>query len=150
MCAAMFKLSPRYLCSYDQDTFNNLCSPTDVLPYGQADVVDVAPCLHPLFDYVPPDLINLIISNMLVDPVAVCVGVGGGRWLVYILLTINCPLLISRAFLHHPLVVEMPPRTFIASSVNTMMRPTLSSSSFYMLCLGGPEKRGASVALLST
>ena len=112
----MFKLSPKFLCSYDQvitdpilpdpfhsfnitrplsliqyyqtpfthsilpvplhsfnitrplallqDTFNKIVSPHDILGFTEADLVSKVHVQNPVFDYVPPDLINLFISNM--------------------------------------------------------------------------------------
>ncbi|XP_065197673.1 translation initiation factor eIF2B subunit beta-like [Sycon ciliatum] len=65
VCAAMFKLSPKFPCSYDQDTFNLLDSPHDVLKFSATCGSSDAPQLwNPVFDYVPPDLITLFISNI--------------------------------------------------------------------------------------
>ncbi|XP_019854521.1 PREDICTED: translation initiation factor eIF-2B subunit beta-like isoform X1 [Amphimedon queenslandica] len=64
VCAAMFKLSPKFLCSYDQDTFNKIVSPHDILGFTEADLVSKVHVQNPVFDYVPPDLINLFISNI--------------------------------------------------------------------------------------
>jgi len=64
VCAAMFKLSPQYPCSYDQDDFNHMHSPTEIIGYQSAKVVGKAAIISPLFDYVPPDLISLFVSNI--------------------------------------------------------------------------------------
>eukprot|EP00127_Corallochytrium_limacisporum_P002645 Clim_evm81s134 gene=Clim_evmTU81s134 len=63
--AAMFKLAPEYPCSYDQDTFNNLVNPSKVYPFSSAtgNLID-AQINRPTFDYVPPELITLFITNM--------------------------------------------------------------------------------------
>lgn len=63
VCASMSKLCPRYVCSYDQDMFNSLSSPNDVLDYSEGDLVGSVQCVQPMFDYVPSDMINLFISN---------------------------------------------------------------------------------------
>jgi translation initiation factor eIF-2B subunit beta len=81
--AQFYKLSPLYLCAYDQDTFNNLQNPNEVLEYAAGEhlggqsgrVTDERACVHagelvgdasvqnPAYDYVPPELITLFISN---------------------------------------------------------------------------------------
>lgn len=61
--APLYKLSPQFLCSYDQDTFNNFVSPEEVLSYKHRDLVSKVQVFNPEFDYVPPELISLFISN---------------------------------------------------------------------------------------
>ncbi|ELT91105.1 hypothetical protein CAPTEDRAFT_162605, partial [Capitella teleta] len=56
VCAAMFKLSPQYLCSYDQDGFNEFVSPEQVLSFSEGEVLSKAVIHNPVFDYVPPEL----------------------------------------------------------------------------------------------
>ena len=62
--AGLYKLCPRY--ALDQHTFNDLQSPGLVLPFGDV------PSFHsennvqvvcPTFDYVPPELVSLFITN---------------------------------------------------------------------------------------
>lgn len=59
---ALFKLCPMY--AHDVDDFNEILSPTDVLAYDElptdASGVDV---VNPAFDYVPPELVSLFITN---------------------------------------------------------------------------------------
>lgn len=62
VCAPMFKLSPLYLCSHDQEGFNQCLSPETVLPMSEAG--GLVQVYNPVFDYVPPDLVNLFISNI--------------------------------------------------------------------------------------
>eukprot|EP00045_Choanoeca_perplexa_P005543 m.46793 g.46793 ORF g.46793 m.46793 type:complete len:369 (-) comp13178_c1_seq1:57-1163(-) len=62
--AGMFKLCPRYLCSYDQDAFNSLGCPSAMASFEDAIMSEKVDCLNPLFDYVPPDLVTLFISNL--------------------------------------------------------------------------------------
>lgn len=64
VCASMFKLSPQHLCSYDQDTFNKIVAPHDVLSFNDSEMVSKVHVQNPVFDYVPPDLITLFISNI--------------------------------------------------------------------------------------
>jgi translation initiation factor eIF-2B subunit beta len=62
VCAPMFKLSPLYLCSYDQEGFNECVSPESVLPLNDGD--GAVQVYNPVYDYVPPDLVTLFISNI--------------------------------------------------------------------------------------
>ena len=64
VCAAMFKLSPHFPCSYDHDTFNLVKSPHPILPFSAAHGMSRVKILNPVFDYVPPDLITLFLSNL--------------------------------------------------------------------------------------
>ena len=59
----MYKLSPQYLCSYDQDSFNSFVSPQGVLDYSDGDILSKVNVYNPVFDYVPPELVTLYLSN---------------------------------------------------------------------------------------
>ncbi|XP_046385764.1 translation initiation factor eIF-2B subunit beta [Ischnura elegans] len=61
--APMHKLSPQYLCSSDQDDFNCYVSPEKVLSHSDGDIVSKVHVYNPVFDYVPPELVTLFISN---------------------------------------------------------------------------------------
>lgn len=58
----MFKLSPVHLCSYEQDAFNLVGNPAPVLPY-HSNAARFTTVYNPIFDYVPPELLTLFISN---------------------------------------------------------------------------------------
>lgn len=63
-CAGLFKLSPRYVCSYDQDDLNQMLSPDDVFTPQQHNSNDGSVSVYnPLCDYISPDLVNLYISD---------------------------------------------------------------------------------------
>ncbi|KAJ8305288.1 hypothetical protein KUTeg_015833 [Tegillarca granosa] len=64
VCAAMFKLSPQYLCSYDQDAFNKFLSPHDVMDFSEGEILSKIQVHNPVFDYVPPELVTLYVSNI--------------------------------------------------------------------------------------
>lgn len=64
VCAPMFKLSPQHLCSYDQDGFNKFESPQDVMKFAEGDVLSKVQIHNPVFDYVPPELVTLYLSNI--------------------------------------------------------------------------------------
>ncbi|XP_062502223.1 translation initiation factor eIF-2B subunit beta-like [Corticium candelabrum] len=63
VCAALFKLSPQFHSAYDEDTFNKVVSPHDVLPFAEGGVLSDVEIHNPVFDYVPPDLVTLFIFN---------------------------------------------------------------------------------------
>ncbi|OBS77477.1 hypothetical protein A6R68_16076 [Neotoma lepida] len=52
VCAPMFKLSPQFV------------APEEVLPFTEGDILEKVSVHCPVFDYVPPDLITLFISNI--------------------------------------------------------------------------------------
>lgn len=60
--APMYKLAPVHLCSYEQDAFNSLGCAEGVLPYDSS-AARCAKIYSPIFDYVPPELVTLFISN---------------------------------------------------------------------------------------
>lgn len=60
----LYKLSPLYLCSYEQHTFNKHVSPTQgVINGANAPLMEKIQAYNPVFDYVPPELVTLFISN---------------------------------------------------------------------------------------
>lgn len=61
--APMYKLAPKYLCSYEQDTFNTCESPATILPYSTGELANRIHIYNPVFDYVPPELVTLFISH---------------------------------------------------------------------------------------
>lgn len=58
--APMYKLSPLHLC--EQDAFNMVGCAEDVIAYDSLPARD-AKVYSPKFDYVPPELVTLFISN---------------------------------------------------------------------------------------
>ncbi|XP_073984219.1 eukaryotic translation initiation factor 2B subunit beta isoform X3 [Rhodnius prolixus] len=61
--APLEQLAPQYLCSYDEDSFNTFVSPEGVVKYSDGDVLSRVHVYNPVYDYVPPDLVTLFISN---------------------------------------------------------------------------------------
>lgn len=61
--SAMYKFSPVHLCSYEKDAFNLVNNAQCVLPY-ESSAAPFAKVLSPVFDYVPPELVTLFISNV--------------------------------------------------------------------------------------
>ncbi|XP_012216175.1 translation initiation factor eIF2B subunit beta [Linepithema humile] len=60
----LYKLSPVYHCSYKQDGFNRHVSPMQgVIDSANASLLEKIHAHNPVFDYVPPDLVTLFISN---------------------------------------------------------------------------------------
>ncbi|KAL3869378.1 hypothetical protein ACJMK2_042063 [Sinanodonta woodiana] len=64
VCASIYKLSPQYLCSYDQDAFNKFLSPHDVMKFSEGEILSKVQITNPVFDYVPPELVTLFIFNI--------------------------------------------------------------------------------------
>lgn len=62
--APMYKLSRHYLCLYDQHAFNVFESPEGVLKYSDGALAAKTQVFNPAFDYVPPELVTLFISNV--------------------------------------------------------------------------------------
>lgn len=60
VCTGLYKLSPLY--AHDQDSFNELKNPSQVLPFPTAQRYDVS-VKNPTWDYVPPELVSLYITN---------------------------------------------------------------------------------------
>lgn len=58
----MYKLSPVYLCSVEQDAFNLVGCTEGIIPY-HSSAAPFAKAYSPIFDYVPPELVTLFISN---------------------------------------------------------------------------------------
>uniref|UniRef100_A0A914UNG6 Translation initiation factor eIF2B subunit beta n=1 Tax=Plectus sambesii TaxID=2011161 RepID=A0A914UNG6_9BILA len=63
VCAAFYKLTPKFLSANDQEQFNKLLSPSSVLPFSQASSYGGADVICPLFDYIPPELVTLYIPQ---------------------------------------------------------------------------------------
>jgi len=57
----LFKLTPLY--PIDHDTFNNLINPKHILPFEQASLLKNVNAMEPEFDYVPPELIKMFVTN---------------------------------------------------------------------------------------
>jgi len=60
VCTGLYKLSPLY--AHDQDSFNELKAPSEVLSCENAQKYDVA-VKNPAWDYTPPELVSLYITN---------------------------------------------------------------------------------------
>ncbi|XP_078090697.1 translation initiation factor eIF2B subunit beta [Mustelus asterias] len=62
VCAAMFKLCPEF--PNEENTFHKFVSPQEVLPFTEGEILCKVSAYCPVFDYVPPELITLFISNI--------------------------------------------------------------------------------------
>lgn len=60
VCTGLYKLSPLY--AHDQDSYNELKAPAEVLPFSTAQRFNVA-VKNPAWDYTPPELVSLYITN---------------------------------------------------------------------------------------
>lgn len=60
--AGMYKLSPVY--PENHDSFNLFGPPDAVLPFDQAHLIDRVNVINPCFDYVPPNHVNLFVTNV--------------------------------------------------------------------------------------
>ena len=63
VCAAMHKLSPEYPCYYNHDSFNKCVSPMDIMSESQHARMNGVQIYNPVFDYVPPNLVQLYINQ---------------------------------------------------------------------------------------
>lgn len=60
----LYKLAPLYHCSYKQGDFNRLVSPLKgVINNASVSLLEKIRAYNPVFDYVPPELVTLFISN---------------------------------------------------------------------------------------
>ncbi|GFT06738.1 translation initiation factor eIF-2B subunit beta [Nephila pilipes] len=62
--APLFKLTPQYVSSSDQEGFNYMLPPEDLIPYEDRELLKAVEIINPAFDYVPPENITLIIFNV--------------------------------------------------------------------------------------
>ncbi|KAJ2413599.1 GCD complex subunit gcd7 [Coemansia sp. RSA 2530] len=61
VCAGLYKYSPMF--PFDDDRFNTLVSPDTVLAYGNGDLVDAVDVCNPRYDYVPPELVDILVDH---------------------------------------------------------------------------------------
>jgi len=62
VCTGLYKLSPLY--PYDQDTFNDIVSPGSIIKFEDADCLSTARIESPAYDYIPPELVDLFVTNL--------------------------------------------------------------------------------------
>jgi translation initiation factor eIF-2B subunit beta len=61
VCTGLYKLCPLHPHSYD--AFNELKSPSEILKFEEVDDVEFVSVKNPAWDYIPPELISLYITN---------------------------------------------------------------------------------------
>jgi translation initiation factor eIF-2B subunit beta len=61
VCAGSFKLCPEF--PHNEDSFNSLKSPNEVLPSDIHVIRDQVQVANPAVDYVPPNLVSLLVTN---------------------------------------------------------------------------------------
>jgi translation initiation factor eIF-2B subunit beta len=61
VCAGSFKLCPEF--PHNEDSFNTLKSPNEVLPSDIHVIRDQVQVVNPAVDYVPPNLVSLLVTN---------------------------------------------------------------------------------------
>ncbi|XP_015110045.1 translation initiation factor eIF-2B subunit beta [Diachasma alloeum] len=60
----LYKLSPLYLCSFEQEAFNKYQAPIQgVIDGANEPLLERIQAYNPVFDYVPPELVTLFITN---------------------------------------------------------------------------------------
>eukprot|EP00160_Parvularia_atlantis_P005495 Unigene14735_Nuclearia_a/m.44308 Unigene14735_Nuclearia_a/g.44308 ORF Unigene14735_Nuclearia_a/g.44308 Unigene14735_Nuclearia_a/m.44308 type:complete len:368 (+) Unigene14735_Nuclearia_a:3-1106(+) len=62
----LFKLAPLY--AFNQDTFNLLSTPAAALPFDDAEFTEKVSVSVPFFDYIPPELVSLFVTNIAGHP----------------------------------------------------------------------------------
>lgn len=70
VCTGLYKLCPLY--PHDQDTFNELMSPHEILKFEDVDTVEYVNVKNPAWDYIPPELIGLYVTNTYVYTCVCC------------------------------------------------------------------------------
>ena len=65
VCAPMYKLTPiYYTAAADQENFQKFVSPADILRGMDGKILSSVHAYNPYFEYVPPELVTLFISNI--------------------------------------------------------------------------------------
>jgi len=64
VCAPVYKLSPQFLSPETEEGVNHFVSPEAVLPFSEGSIISDVQTVNPRFDYVPPDLVSLFITNI--------------------------------------------------------------------------------------
>ena len=64
VCASMHKLTPKHCSSADNEAFSQFASPQESLRGMDGALLSKLNTYNPIFEYVPPELVTLYISNM--------------------------------------------------------------------------------------
>ncbi|KAH9523373.1 Translation initiation factor eIF-2B subunit beta [Bulinus truncatus] len=70
VCSSMYKLSPLFHSSPKHASFNKFANPSEILDYEDAELLSKVEVIAPIFDYVPPHLVYMILSNNGAQPVS--------------------------------------------------------------------------------
>ncbi|CAG5126391.1 unnamed protein product [Candidula unifasciata] len=63
VCSSLYKLSPLFHTTPKHASFNKFASPAELLDYEDAELLSKVEVIAPIFDYVPPELISMVVSN---------------------------------------------------------------------------------------
>ncbi|GIY76755.1 translation initiation factor eIF-2B subunit beta [Caerostris darwini] len=61
--APLFKVTPQFVSSSDEEGFNHMLSPEDLISFEDDELLRGVEIINPAYDYVPPENISLIIFN---------------------------------------------------------------------------------------
>lgn len=64
VCSSMHKLTPKHCSSADNEAFTQFASPQESLRGSDGLMLSKITTYNPIFEYVPPELVTLFISNM--------------------------------------------------------------------------------------
>jgi len=62
VCIGLYKLSPQY--PFDVEEYNLCVSPDQVYTYDEGDILEKVDIINPYYEYVPPELVSLFITNV--------------------------------------------------------------------------------------
>jgi len=63
VCSSLYKLSPLFHSTPQHTSFNKFASPSELLDYEDAELMSKVEVIAPIFDYVPPDLVSMVVTN---------------------------------------------------------------------------------------
>jgi len=63
VCASMHKLTPKHCSNADNEAFSQFASPQESLRGADGTILSKIHTYNPIFEYVPPELVTLFISN---------------------------------------------------------------------------------------
>jgi len=63
VCSSLYKLSPLFHSTPQHTSFNKFASPSGLLDYEDAELMSKVEVIAPIFDYVPPDLVSMVVTN---------------------------------------------------------------------------------------
>lgn len=64
VCASLHKLTPKHCSGADNEAFSQFASPQESLRGLDGQILSKIDTYNPIFEYVPPELVTLFISNM--------------------------------------------------------------------------------------